>query len=111
MITEGCDVRGAIDFSILFADTTVEEGALVKYSIIMPGATVKKGAVVQYSIVAEDAVIEENARVGDDPGNGDVDSWGVAVIGAGVTVGKDAIVPPNVMVNENVEEGTRYESK
>ena len=111
MITEGCDVRGAIDFSILFADTTVEEGALVKYSIIMPGATVKKGAVVQYSIVAEDAVIEENARVGDDPGNGDVDNWGVAVIGAGVTVGKDAIVPPNVMVNENVEEGTRYESK
>lgn len=111
MITEGCDVRGTIDFSILFADTTVEEGALVKYSIIMPGATVKKGAVVQYSIVAEDAVIEENARVGDDPGNGDVDSWGVAVIGAGVTIGKDAIVPPNVMVNENVEEGTRYESK
>lgn len=111
MVTEGCSVEGKADFSVLFPNATVEEGANIKYSIIMPGAVVKKGAEVQYSIVAEGAVIEENAKVGAGPDQTDPDSWGVAVIGENITIGKGAVIPANVMVNENVEEGTNYESK
>ena len=99
------------DFSVLFPNATVEEGSNVKYSIIMPGAVVKKGADVQYAIVAENAVVEEGAKVGAGPDTTDPDKWGVAVIGEGITIGKNAIIPANVMVNENVEEGTNYESK
>ena len=111
MVTEGCSVEGKVDFSVLFPNAEVEEGANVKYSIVMPGADVKKGATVQYAIVAEGAVIEEGAKVGAGPDVTDPDEWGVAVIGEKVVVGKDATVPANVMVNENVEEGTNYESK
>ena len=111
MVTEGCSVEGKADFSVLFPNSTVEEGANVKYSIIMPGAVVKKGADVQYSIVAENAVIGENAKVGAGPSDTDPDAWGVAVIGENVEIGAGACVPANVMVNENVEEGTTYESK
>ena len=110
MVTEGCSVEGTADFSVLFPNATVEEGANVKYSIIMPGAVVKKGATVEYSIVAEGAVIGENAKVGAGPADVDPDKWGVAVIGEKVTIGADAVVPANVMVAENVEEGTTYES-
>lgn len=103
MITEGCDIEGKIDFSVLFANVTVEEGAEVKYSIVMPGTVVKKGAVVQYSIVAENAVIEEGAVVGESPENmADVNDWGVAVIGNGVTIGKGAKVAPKAMVDEDM---------
>ncbi len=103
MITEGCDIEGKIDFSVLFANVTVEEGAEVKYSIVMPGTVVKKGAVVQYSIVAENAVIEEGAVVGESPENmADVNDWGVAVIGNGVTIGKGAKVAPQAMVDEDM---------
>ena len=111
MVTEGCSVEGKVDFSVLFPNATVEEGSNVKYSIIMPGAVVKKGADVQYAIVAENAVVEEGAKVGAGPDTTDPDKWGVAVIGEGITIGKNAIIPANVMVNENVEEGTNYESK
>ncbi len=103
MITEGCDIEGKIDFSVLFANVTVEEGAEVKYSIVMPGTVIKKGAVVQYSIVAENAVIEEGAVVGESPENmADVNDWGVAVIGNGVTIGKGAKVAPKAMVDEDM---------
>ncbi len=103
MITEGCDIEGKIDFSVLFANVTVEEGAEVKYSIVMPGTVIKKGAVVQYSIVAENAVIEEGAVVGESPENmADVNDWGVAVIGNGVTIGKGAKVAPQAMVDEDM---------
>ena len=111
MVTEGCSIEGTADFSVLFPNATLEEGANVKYSIIMPGAVIKKGADVQYAIVAENAVIGENAKVGAGPDVTDPDDWGVAVIGENITIGKGAVVPANVMVNETVEEGTTYESK
>ena len=103
MITEGCEIEGDIDFSVLFANVTVEEGAEVKYSIVMPGTVIKKGAVVQYSIVAENAVIEENAVVGEQPEKmKNIDDWGVAVIGNGVTIGKGAKIAPDTMTDSDV---------
>lgn len=104
MITEGCDVCGNIDFSVLFSDVTVEEGAVVRDSIIMPNTVIKKGAVVQYAIVAEGAVIEPGAVVGQRPEDMDnLDDWGVAVVGAGVTVGVGAKVLPKQMAGEDVK--------
>ena len=105
LITEGCKVAGEIDFSVLFAGVTVEEGAVVKDSIIMPGSVVKSGALVQYAIIAENTVIGENAKVGERPElMEDKSQWGVAVVGNGVTVGKNAVVPPKAMIEADVQE-------
>ncbi len=104
--TAGCEIEGKIDYSILFNDVTVEEGAFVDYSIVMPGAVIKKGAVVQYAMVAENAVIEEGAVVGENPEKCDnLENWGVSVVGAGVTVGKNAKVKAQSMIAEDVKEG------
>ena len=103
MVSEGSRVFGNVDYSILFNNVTVEEGAEVKYSIVMPGTVIKKGAVVQYSIVAEDAVIESGAVVGASPEDcANRDDWGVAVVGAGVTVGEGMAVAPKSQVSEDV---------
>ncbi len=103
MMAEGCCIDGDIDYSVLFADVVVEEGAKVDSSIIMPGTVIKKGAVVQYAIVAENAVIESGAVVGEKPENvPNRDDWGVAVVGAGVTVGEGAKVAPKAMAGEDV---------
>lgn len=64
MVTEGCEVGGKVERSVLFAGVTVEKGAEIKESIIMPGATVKAGAKVYKTIIGEKAVIGENAKVG-----------------------------------------------
>lgn len=104
MITEGCHISGDIDFSILFAGVTVEEGAVVHDSIVMPGTVIKKGAVVEYAIVAENCVIGENAVVGMRPEDAsNRDDWGVTVVGNGVAVGAGAVVPPKAMVDKDVE--------
>lgn len=98
MITEGCEIAGAVDFSVIFANVTVEEGATVKDSIIMPGTVIKSGATVQYAIVAENAVIEKNAVVGERPeAMKNLEEWGVAVIGNGVTVSEGAVIEPKAM--------------
>ena len=103
MVTEGCVIEGDVDFSILFAGVTVEEGATVRYSIVMPGTVIKKGATVEYAIVAENAVIEEGASIGASPEHcDDKTAWGVAVVAADVKVGAKAVVPPKGMIDKDI---------
>ena len=104
LITEGSRVAGEVDFSVLFAGVTVEEGAVVRDSIIMPGSVVRSGALVQYAIVAENSVIGENAKVGERPElMEDKSQWGVAVVGNGITVGAGAVVPPKAMIESDIQ--------
>lgn len=106
LITEGCEVYGKVDFSILFENVYIEEGAQVNDSIIMPGARICSGASVQYAIVAENAVISKNARVGERPENSsNLEKWGVAVVGAGLTVEENSVVRANTMVTQNIKAG------
>ncbi len=106
LVSGGCKIEGNIDYSVMFANVTVEEGANVRYSIVMPGATIKKGATVQYAMIAEDAVIESGAVVGEDPEQIDnLENWGVTVIGAKVNIGENAVIPAKAMIAEDVKGG------
>ena len=105
MIGEGCVIDGDVDYSILFSNVTVEEGAKVRYSIVMPGTTIKAGAVVEYSIIAENAFIDEGAVVGESPeACENLENWGVTVIGEKVTIGKKAFVKAKEMIDTDVKE-------
>jgi glucose-1-phosphate adenylyltransferase len=102
MISEGCNIDGLIDASILFGGVTIEKGAVVHDSIIMPNAHIKAGAVIQYAIVGEDTEIGENVKIGQRPEEiENKDDWGVAVIGHQVKVKANSIVKPKAMVSEN----------
>ena len=103
MIAEGCLISGRVEYSVIFAGVTVEEGAEVIDSILMPGTVVRKGAKVQYAILAEDTDIGEGAVVGESPEQTtDLSKWGVAVVASGVRVAPGAIVPAKAMVEEDV---------
>ena len=107
LITDGCEVYGNVDYSILFENVTVEEGATVEYSLVMPGAVIKKGAVVRYSIIAENTVIGDNAEVGALPENTHPDSFGISVVGDNLKVGRGAVIGPKNMITEDVNEGAK----
>ena len=108
LVTEGCEVDGKVDFSILFENVKVEKGAIITDSIIMPGACVEEGATVQYAIIAENVTVKKNAVVGERPENSsNLEKWGVCVVGAGLTVGENAVIGAGTMVKKNVEEGER----
>ena len=105
MISEGCEVEGTIDFSVLFQNVVIEEGATVTDSIIMPGTVVKKGAVVEYAIIGEGCTIEEGAHIGERPeAVEDAANWGIAVIGNNLSVCKNAKVAAKAMVYNDIKE-------
>ena len=105
LITDGCEIYGNLDYSVLFQNVMVEEGATVEYSLIMPGAVIRKGANVRYSIIAENADIGEGADIGGDPAVVGNEGWGITVVGANLKVDKNAKISANKMITKNVAEG------
>ena len=94
LITEGCEVYGHVNHSILFSGVIVEEGAKVEQSVVMPGTVIKRGAVVQRAIIAEQAVVGAGAFVGEETGN-------IAVIGHSVELPAGVKVPAGEQVDQN----------
>ena len=101
IITEGCEVEGKVENSVLSNSCIIGEGALVSYSVLMPGAVVEPGAIVEYAIIGENAVIKAGAHVGTQPDG--TEEWGVATVGPDVIIGEGAAVAAGAMIYESVE--------
>ncbi len=96
IVTEGCEIYGDVENSVLSSDVKVGKGAKVLYSVLMPGAVVSDGAIVEYAIVGENTVIGEGAHVGAAPDG--TDEWGVATCGPDIKIRAGAVVPASAMI-------------
>ena len=101
IVTEGCEIDGHVENSVLSASVTVERGAKVVYSVLMPGAVVKAGATVEYAIIGENVVIEPGAVVGSAPDG--TDGWGVTTCGPNVSIAAGKVIPAGAMIYSGEE--------
>lgn len=69
IVSNGCQILGTVEHSVLGSNVTVGRGALVKDSILLPDAVVEPGAKVFRSIVAERATILSGTTFGTDDEN------------------------------------------
>ena len=95
LVTEGTEIYGHVEHSVIFSGVTVEEGAKVEDAVIMPGAVIRRGAVVRRAIVAENAVIGAGCVVGEETGN-------IAVVGFDVELPAGVSVAAGQQVDESV---------
>ena len=101
VITEGCEIYGRVESSVLSGSVIVEPGAEVEYSILMPGVRVCAGARVCYAIIGENTVIGRGATVGSAPDGSD--DWGVATCGPDIRIGEGMNIPAHAMVYDSPE--------
>ncbi len=108
-ITEGCNINGEIEHSVIFENVTIEEGAKIKDSIIFPGATVKKGSYVYKSLIGTNVVVGEDCRIGsnDESANSEhinkkICSDDISIIAPAVKIGDGVKVMCNSMVTEDI---------
>jgi len=101
IVTEGCEIDGHVENSVLSPDVVVGEGAQVLYSVLMPGVVVEAGAKVEYAIVGENTVIRKDAHVGTAPDGSE--GWGVATCGPDIEIREGAVVPANAMIYKSEE--------
>ncbi len=101
IVTEGCEIDGHVENSVLSPDVVVGEGAQVLYSVLMPGVVVEAGAKVEYAIIGENTVIRKDAHVGTAPDGSE--GWGVATCGPDIEIREGAVVPANAMIYKSEE--------
>ncbi len=92
MVTEGCEVYGSVEHSLLFYGAIVEKGAQVEDAVIMPGAHVMAGAVVRRAIVGENAEINVGCVIGEESGK-------IAVVGSNVRLPDNFVVKAGEMAD------------
>ncbi len=96
IITEGCEINGTVENSVLSEGVIVEEGATVRDSVIMNGVTIKKNAKVEYTIIDSGVVIGSGASIGADKEN----AKGITVIGSGIAIDDGKVIADGEMVND-----------
>lgn len=108
LLCDGCQVFGKVERSIIGPGAVIEAGAVVSDSIIMNGTVVGSNAVIDRAILDKRVVVGEGACVGwgDDntpnramPNNLNT---GITLVGkraripAGVRIGRNVVIRPNV---------------
>jgi glucose-1-phosphate adenylyltransferase len=100
LIGEGSEVYGEVYNSVLGADVTIEEGAVIKDSIIMNGTVVGKNCQINKSIISEYVTIGDDVHLGvfDEADNELAPN---IYAGGLVTIGEHSVVPKGVQVGKN----------
>ena len=103
-VTEGCDIDGVVDHSVIFSGVKIGTNAVVKDSVVMPGAVIGDGAVVEKSVIGVEAVIGNGAKVGvsdasdANPYKSQYCTHGIVLVEGGATVDDGADIPKESMV-------------
>ena len=101
IITEGCDIEGTVENSVLSNGVIVEKGAVVKDSVVMSGTIIKAGASVNYSIIDSNTIVSENSVVGEEK----TKATGITVIGSDLLIKEGVMIPSGAMVNNDGTNG------
>lgn len=107
-ITEGCDIHGCVENSIISEGVSIGKGAIVRDSVVMPNAKIGDGAIVEKAIIGSGAVIGGGAMLGvhemdQNPYASDICSDGIVLIEGnimldeGVEIGKNSMVETDIL--------------
>lgn len=108
-ITEGCEIYGTVENSVIFEGAIVKENAHVRNSILFPCCHISKNSIINKSIIGSNSYICESAEIGvsgencvDDFYNTKICSDGISLIGPGITIGDGVKITSCSMVTRSV---------
>ncbi len=95
LITEGCEIEGIVENSVLASGVKVARGAIIKDSIIMRNVTIGEGATINYSIIDGDTKIGAGSTIGHTKSS----NGGIAVIGSELEIKPGSNIAGGEMVD------------
>ncbi len=104
IISEGCEIYGTVDASVISQGVTIGEGSIIKNSVIMTRVVVGKNVVIEDSIISENTVIKDGCKIG--VGNFAESTYDRKVYDSHITVvGMDSIIEEDCEIGKNVVVG------
>ncbi|MDO4266178.1 MAG: glucose-1-phosphate adenylyltransferase [Eubacteriales bacterium] len=100
LVSEGCEIHGTVENSVLGVGVTIGEGAVVRDSIIMADTVIGDNTTVDKSIIAERCTIGSNCALG--VGEYAESQYDKKVYRADlVTIGENSVIPDDVKIGKN----------
>ncbi len=100
-ITEGCEVYGDVENSVIFQGVTIEEGAVVRDSVIFPCTHIGKNAVLKKAMIGTNAYISDGVEIGSSAEDATEDFRNTKICSDGITlVGPEIFIDTGVKVAE-----------
>ena len=99
IITEGCEIYGTVENSIIFPGVKICQDTIVKDSIIMANSYIGEKGSVLYSIIDENVVVGDRVNIGEDKET----AKGLAVIARDLVISNGVTIASDVMISENID--------
>ncbi|MGB4465699.1 MAG: glucose-1-phosphate adenylyltransferase [Eubacteriales bacterium] len=100
IVTEGCEIYGVVENSVLSNGVIIEECALVKDSVIMSDVIIGENSNINYSIIDSGTIIGAECVVGR-PKDAAADS-DITVIGSNLTIKKNSTIHAGSIISSSV---------
>ncbi|HNW47216.1 MAG TPA: glucose-1-phosphate adenylyltransferase [Thermotogota bacterium] len=100
LVSEGSEVFGVVEKSVIFQSVTIAKGASIKNSVVLTGSVIEEGAEISNAIIAENATIGKGVRIGNKtfaPNREDPKVYNSLI----TTIGYNASVPDNTTIGSN----------
>ncbi len=99
IVTEGCEIFGTVENSVLFPGVVVHKGAVVRDSIIMAESVIGENSQIDYSILDEQVTIGDGCHIGKILSEAE----GITVIARGININAGTNIGAGVMIDENTQ--------
>lgn len=66
LISDGCQIEGRVENSVLFSGVKVGKGAYIKDSVILHNTVIEDNAVIKRAVIGSDTTVERGVKVGSD---------------------------------------------
>ena len=109
LITEGCEVYGEVNHSILFHNVKIGKNSKVTDSIIMNNVVIGDNVIINKAVIGDDAVIGNNVRINsrgvDTPQyvNTKICSHDLSLIGTNVKIGNGVKIGKLSMITKDIK--------
>lgn len=113
LITEGCEVFGEVNHSILFHNVKIGKNSKVTDSIIMNNVVIGDNVIINKAVIGDDAVINNDVRINtrgvDTPEyvNTKICSHDLSLIGTNVKIGKGVKIGKLSMITKDIKGGKK----
>lgn len=94
-VSEGCEIYGMVNHSIISTGCSIGKGAEVTDSVIMPDVVIENGAVVRNAIIAEGCHVKAGARIGEFAADGE---RRISVVGKDKQIAEGAVIAAGAIV-------------
>lgn len=104
IISEGCEIYGTVDASVISQGVTIGEGSIVRNSVIMTRVIVGKNVIIEDSIISENTVVKDGCKIG--MGSFAESAYDTKVYDSHITVvGMDSVIEEDCELGKNVVVG------